>query len=48
MAKKNEHSTKFELVKDYYDKGLWNETRVKKAVEKGWITQAESEEILGI
>lgn len=43
----NEHSPKFELVKSYYDRGLWDEARVRKAVGK-WITQAECDEILGV
>ena len=43
-----EHSAKFEKVKDYYDRGLWNEARVANAVVKGRITEAEYEEITGI
>ena len=43
---KNEHSPKFELVKSYYDRGLWDESRVRKAVGK-WITAEECAEILG-
>ena len=43
-----EHSAKFEKVKDYYDRGLWNEARVAIAVVKGWITETEYEEITGI
>lgn len=42
-----EHSAKFEKVKHYYDNGLWSKTRVKNAVVKGWITEAEYEEITG-
>lgn len=46
-----EHSKKFELVKDYYESGKWNEGMVRNAVvnPKGdpWITQAECDEILG-
>ena len=42
-----EHSEKFELVKNYYERGLWSEARVRKAVGK-WITQAECNKILGI
>ncbi|MBQ7718756.1 MAG: XkdX family protein [Clostridia bacterium] len=42
-----EHSAKFEKVKGYYDSGLWNETRVRNAVIKGWITEEEYEEITG-
>lgn len=40
------HSPKFELVKGFYDEGTWNEARVRNAVKKGWITEAECEEIL--
>lgn len=43
----NEHSERFELVKDYYDNGLWKKKAVKKAVEKGWITAEEYKEITG-
>ncbi len=39
-------SPKYELVKRYYDQGLWNETRVRNAVKKGWITQQECDWIL--
>lgn len=41
------HSPKFEKVKGYYEKGLWNKTMVANAVTKGWITQAEYKEIVG-
>ena len=40
-----EHSRMFELVKSYYDSGLWSEQRVRNAVGK-WITQEECDEIL--
>ncbi len=43
MAK--EHSVKFELVKEYYDAGLWKKKAVRNAVARGWITKAEYEEI---
>lgn len=39
--------SKYDIVKDYYDKGLWSEYRVRMAVEKGWITAEEYEEITG-
>ena len=42
-----EHSAKFDKVKRYYDKGLWSNEAVWKAVEKGWITEAEYYEIVG-
>lgn len=38
-------SKKFETVKGYYDSGLWNITRVKNAVVKGWITPEEFHKI---
>lgn len=48
MAKKsNGHSPKYDLVKKYYDKGLWDIDRVRKAVVKGWITEDEFESITG-
>ncbi len=40
-------SKKFNLVKRYYDNGLWNKVMVRNAVVKGWITAAEYEEITG-
>lgn len=39
-------SKNFELVKGYYDKGLWSKQRVYSAVGK-WITAEEYELILG-
>lgn len=42
-----EHSEKFELVKGYYDSGLWKKKAVKNAVKKAWITAEEYEEITG-
>lgn len=41
-----EHSTKFELVKGYYKKKLWNQKRVHDAVGR-WITEDEYKEITG-
>lgn len=47
-----EHSKKFDKVKKYYNtivngERLWNETRVRNAVVKGWITEEEFNEIAG-
>lgn len=42
-----EHSANFEKVKRYYVLGVWNEARVRNAVVKGWITEAEFTEITG-
>ena len=39
--------SKFEMVKDFYDRRLWNLTRVKNAVIKEWITAEEFETITG-
>lgn len=39
--------TKFEKVRDFYERGLWNISRVRNAVVKSWITPAEFEEITG-
>lgn len=47
MKKVSEHSPKFELVKKYYDNGLWSITAVRNAVAKGWITAEEFKEITG-
>ena len=41
-----EHSKNFDKVKDYYDRGLWSEERVKNAVGT-WITAEEYTEITG-
>jgi len=43
----NEHSPKFELVKNYYNKGQWKLKAVRNAVIKYWITAEEFEEITG-
>ena len=40
-------SPKFNKVKTYYDKGLWNLTMVRNAVVKNWITAEEFEQITG-
>ena len=39
------HSPKFKKVKNYFDKGLWNENAVRQAVVKQWITAEEFAEI---
>lgn len=36
----------FQKVKFYYDAGLWSISRVRDAVAKGWITEAEYEKIV--
>ncbi len=40
-------SPKYNLVKRYYSLGVWNITRVRNAVVKGWITEEEFFEITG-
>lgn len=34
-------SNKFEKVRSYYERGLWDISRVRNAVVKGWITAEE-------
>lgn len=40
-------SAKYEIVKKYFDRGLWSAKRVSDAVVKGWITADEYTEITG-
>ena len=40
-------NSKFEKVKSYYERGMWDISRVRNAVVKNWITSAEFEEITG-
>lgn len=47
-----EHSSKYDTVLTYYNRTingqrLWDETKVKNAVEKDWITPEEYQEITG-
>lgn len=37
----------YTMVKGFYDKGLWSIDRVRDAVDHGWITTDEFEEITG-
>ena len=41
------HSENFEKVKRFYILKVWNETRVRNAVKRGWITEEEFTEITG-
>ena len=40
-------SKHFEQVKEFFDKGVWNETKLREAVAKNWITAAEFQKITG-
>ena len=40
-------SVKYELVKFYYDEGLWSAERLHTAIGK-WITREEANEIMGL
>lgn len=42
-----QHSEHYAKVKRWFDLRMWSETRVRNAVEKDWITQAEFKEITG-
>lgn len=41
------NSKNYSKVKHWYDMKMWNESRVRDAVEKKWITAAEFKEITG-
>lgn len=43
----SEHSEKFQMIKDFYDRGQWKKKAVKNVVNRGWITAEEYEEIVG-
>lgn len=47
VKKENEHSPNYDKVKYYYDHGQWTIAQVRKAVQKGWITEEEFYEITG-
>lgn len=47
MRRRRTVSKNYDKVKGYYDAGLWDLTRVKNAVVKGWITAEEYAEITG-
>lgn len=40
-------SKKYNLVKNYYDNGLWSVSRVRNAVVKEWISSEEYAGIVG-
>ena len=40
-------SEMFEKIKNYYDSGLWDESRVRNVVSKGTITDEEFAKIVG-
>ena len=42
------HSDKFYKVKQYYKSGRWTKRMVRDAVDKGWITEEEYIEIVGV
>ena len=42
-----EHSKNYDKVNRCYKTKLWDETRVRNAVVKGWITEEEFAEITG-
>lgn len=42
------HSKNYNKVKTYYEEGFWNESKVRNAVVKGWITEEEFFDIVGI
>ena len=45
-TKIKENNMTFEIIKRNFDRGLWNEAQVRKAFEKGVITQEQLNKIL--
>ena len=45
-TKIKENNMTFEIIKRNFDRGLWNEQQVRKAFEKGIITQEQLNKIL--
>ena len=41
-------SKNYEKVKSFYLQGLWDDTRLRNAVEKKWITEEEYNEIISL
>lgn len=39
--------TMYEKIKKYYELGMWNEQKVRNAVDKGVITAEQFKEITG-
>lgn len=42
------HSRKYNTLLRYFKTGLWNEPKMRLAVDKGWITMLEFEQITGL
>lgn len=42
------HSKKYQTLLRYFKTGLWNESKMRLAVDKGWITMLEFEQITGL
>ena len=40
-------SAKYEMLKNFYDEGLWDQKRLQNAVSKNWITAEEYKLITG-
>lgn len=38
----------FNLIKRWYDGGVWNDALVQSAAARGWITTEEAQDIVGI
>ncbi len=42
------HSEKFDMIKMFYNRKMWDVKKVRDAVVKVWITADEFEEITGV
>lgn len=40
-------SAKYEMLKNFYDEGLWDQERLNNAVSKNWIIAEEYKRITG-
>lgn len=40
-------SKNYAKIKNFYNHGVWSETRVRQAVERKWITTGEFKKITG-
>lgn len=47
LALRSEKSKRYDRVKQWYDRGYWDINMVEMAVQAGWITDEEFNEIVG-
>ena len=47
LVSRKEEKAMYEKIKEYYERGLWNEERVRQAVTRNVITPEQFKEITG-